>query len=111
MCVKCRMNRELSPGRKENLAVHESHPAASEDNIISSCSTVRSAKEVIFYEKFVTLFTDSFRELKAVRTITTMAMLAAVAVILGFSPLNMDSLSVSAFLVFQMVSLIICLDR
>ena len=31
MCVKCRMNRELSPGRKENLAVHESHPAASED--------------------------------------------------------------------------------
>lgn len=62
-------------------------------------------------KKFVTLFTDSFRELKAVRTITTMAMLAAVAVILGFSPLNMDSLSVSAFLVFQMVSLIICLDR
>ena len=85
MCVKCRMNRELSPGRKENLAVHESHPAASEDNIISSCSTVRSAKEVIFFmKKFVTLFTDSFRELKAVRTITTMAMLAAVAVILGF---------------------------
>ena len=85
MCVKCRMNRELSPGRKENLAVHESHPAASEDNIISSCSTVRSAKEVIFLmKKFVTLFTDSFRELKAVRTITTMAMLAAVAVILGF---------------------------
>lgn len=35
-------------------------------------------------KKFVTLFTDSFRELKAVRTITTMAMLAAVAVILGF---------------------------
>lgn len=30
------------------------------------------------------MFTDSFRELKAVRTITTMAMLAAVAVILGF---------------------------
>ena len=26
-------------------------------------------------KKFVTLFTDSFRELKAVRTITTMAML------------------------------------
>ena len=35
-------------------------------------------------KKFVTLFTDSFRELKAVRTITTMAMLAAVAVILGY---------------------------
>ena len=38
--------------RKEFLAVHESHPAASEDrNIISSCSMMRSAKEVIFYEK------------------------------------------------------------
>ena len=33
--------------------------------------------------KFVTLFTDSCKELKSVRTITTMAMLAAVAVILG----------------------------
>ena len=29
-------------------------------------------------KKFVTLFTDSARELKSVRTITTMAMLAAV---------------------------------
>lgn len=52
--------------------------------IISCCSSVRSAKEVIFNEKFVTLFTDSARELKSVRTITTMAMLAAVAVILGY---------------------------
>ncbi|MBP3489452.1 MAG: folate family ECF transporter S component [Roseburia sp.] len=34
-------------------------------------------------KKFVTLFTDSYRELKSVRTITTMAMLAALAVILG----------------------------
>ncbi len=33
--------------------------------------------------KFVTLFTDSYKELKSVRTITTMAMLAAVAIILG----------------------------
>ena len=48
MCVKCQLNRELSAGRKDFLAVHESHPAASEDrNIISSCSK-RSAKEVIF---------------------------------------------------------------
>ena len=53
-------------------------------------------------KKFVTLFTDSARELKSVRTITTMAML---------SPSNMDSLSVSVFPVFQMVSLITCLDR
>ena len=35
-------------------------------------------------KKFVTLFTDFARELKSVRTITTMAMLAAVAVILGY---------------------------
>lgn len=35
-------------------------------------------------KKFVTLFTDSSRELKSVRTITIMAMLAAVAVVLGF---------------------------
>lgn len=33
--------------------------------------------------KFVTLFTDSYKELKFVRTITTMAMLAAIAVVLG----------------------------
>ncbi len=49
MRVKCRLNRELSARRKEFLAVHESHPAASEDrNIISSCSMMRSAQEVIF---------------------------------------------------------------
>ena len=49
MRVKCRLNRELSARRKDFLAVHESHPAASEDrNIISSCSMMRSAKEVIF---------------------------------------------------------------
>ena len=84
MRVKCRLNRELSARRKEFLAVHESHPAASEDrNIISSCSMMRSAKEVIFMKKFVALFTDSYRELKSVRTITTMAMLAAIAIILG----------------------------
>ena len=34
-------------------------------------------------KKFVALFTDSYRELKSVRTITTMAMLAAIAIILG----------------------------
>lgn len=34
-------------------------------------------------KKFVTLFTDSSKEMKSVKTLTTMAMLAAVAVILG----------------------------
>ena len=62
-------------------------------------------------KKFVTLFTDSFRELKAVRTITTMAMLAAVAVILGFFSIEYGQFIRIGFLVFQMVSLIICLDR
>lgn len=62
-------------------------------------------------KKFVTLFTDSFRELKAVRTITTMAMLAAVAVILGFFSIEYGQFIRIGFPVFQMVSLIICLDR
>ena len=33
--------------------------------------------------KFATLFTDSYKELKSVRTITLMAMFAAIAIILG----------------------------
>ena len=61
-------------------------------------------------KKFVTLFTDSARELKSVRTITTMAMLQ-LPLSLDISPSNMDSLSVSVFPVFQMVSLITCSDR
>ena len=62
-------------------------------------------------KKFVPVFTDSFRELKAVRTITTMAMLAAVAVILGFFSIEYGQFIRIGFPVFQMVSLIICLDR
>ena len=34
-------------------------------------------------KKFVTLFTDSSDELKSVRTLTVMAMLGAIAIILG----------------------------
>lgn len=52
-------------------------------------------------KKFVTLFTDSFRELKAVRTITTMAMLAAVAVILGFFSIEYGQFIRIGFPVFQ----------
>lgn len=62
-------------------------------------------------KKFVTLFTDSFRELKAVRTITTMAMLAAVAVILGFFSIEYGQFIRIGFSSIPMVSLIICLDR
>ena len=59
-------------------------------------------------KKFVTLFTDSARELKSVRTITTMAMLAAVAVILGYFSIEYGQLIRIGFPVFQMVSLITC---
>lgn len=42
-------------------------------------------------KKFVTLFTDSYRELKYVRTITTCAMLAAIAVVLGMFSINIGN--------------------
>ncbi|ADL04741.1 folate family ECF transporter S component [Lacrimispora saccharolytica] len=42
-------------------------------------------------KKFVTLFTDSYRELKSVRTITTSAMFGAVAIVLGMFSINMGS--------------------
>ena len=62
-------------------------------------------------KKFVTLFTDSARELKSVRTITTMAMLAAVAVILGYFSIEYGQFIRIGFFVFQMVSLITCSGR
>ena len=61
-------------------------------------------------KKFVALFTDSYRELKSVRTITTMAMLAAIAIILGMFS-NTAILSASVFQVSQTESLPTCLDR
>lgn len=42
-------------------------------------------------KNFVTLFTDSYREFKSVRTITTMAMLAALAIILGMFSIDYGS--------------------
>ena len=42
-------------------------------------------------KNFVTLFTDSYHKLKSVRTITTMAMLAAVAVILSMFSIEYGS--------------------
>ncbi|HBC98985.1 MAG TPA: folate family ECF transporter S component [Lachnoclostridium sp.] len=42
-------------------------------------------------KKFVTLFTDSYRELKSVRTITTAAMFGAVAIVLSMFSINMGS--------------------
>lgn len=41
--------------------------------------------------KFAALFTDSCKELKSVRTITTMAMFAAVAIILGMFSIEIGS--------------------
>lgn len=92
MRVKCRLNRELSAGRKEDifLAVHMSHPAAFEDNhwicikIISFCSKRICKGGNFFMKKLATLYRDSYRELKNVRTLTTAAMFGAVSVILGY---------------------------
>ncbi|MGN1315237.1 MAG: folate family ECF transporter S component [Lachnospiraceae bacterium] len=42
-------------------------------------------------KNFVTLFTDSYHKLKSVKTITTMAMLAAVAIILGMFSIDYGS--------------------
>lgn len=41
--------------------------------------------------KFAALFTDSYKELKSVRTITTAAMLAAIAIILGMFSIEIGS--------------------
>ncbi len=62
-------------------------------------------------KKFVTLFTDSFRELKAVRTITTMAMLQLLSSVIDFSPLNMGSLFDWFFQYSKWYRRIICLHR
>ncbi len=42
-------------------------------------------------KKFVTLFTDSYREMKSVRTITTAAMFGAIAIILGMFSINIGN--------------------
>ncbi|MBE5985883.1 MAG: folate family ECF transporter S component, partial [Paenibacillaceae bacterium] len=42
-------------------------------------------------KKLVTLFTDSYRELKSVRTITAAAMFAAVAIILDMFSIQLGS--------------------
>lgn len=42
-------------------------------------------------KKFVTLFTDSYKEFKSVRTITVSAMLAAIAIVLGYFSINIGA--------------------
>ena len=41
--------------------------------------------------KFAALFTDSYKELKSVRTVTTLAMFAAVAIVLGAFSINVGN--------------------
>ena len=41
--------------------------------------------------KFAALFTDSYRELRSVRTITTLAMFAAIAIVLGAFSINIGN--------------------
>ena len=62
-------------------------------------------------KKFVALFTDSYRELKSVRTITTMAMLAAIAIILGMFSIEYGNFIRIGFRVSRTESLPTCLDR
>ncbi len=42
-------------------------------------------------KKLIALFTGSYRELKAVRTVTVLAMLAAIAIVLGFFSIEIGS--------------------
>ncbi len=42
-------------------------------------------------KKFAALFTDSYRELKSVRTVTTLAMFAAIAIVLGAFSIEVSS--------------------
>ena len=61
-------------------------------------------------KKFVTLFTDSYKELKSVRTITTAAMLAAIAIILGMFSIDVAVPYELAFPVFRTAYALICSD-
>ena len=67
-------------------------------------------RRYFFYEKFVTLFTDSYKELKSVRTITTAAMLAAIAIILGMFSIDVGSTIRIGFSVFRTAYALICSD-
>ena len=96
MCVKCRPDGELPGGRRVSEQIR--YPRYTlripllhidgQDYLL--CVALRTtAKEVIFMKKMKTLFTDSFHELKDLKTLAASAMLLAIAVVLGFYRLQL----------------------
>ena len=76
MRVKCWLYRELTAGRKEFLAVHMPHPAATETESLSPAQQVCKGGKLMFKE--------SLDEFKNLRNLTTAAMFAAISVIMGY---------------------------
>lgn len=89
MCVKCRMNRELSYGRKGNLRYIVRIPLLQYDNQIiifgnlSYCSQ-KVCKGGFFMSKSKALFLSSYNELKKVRCITLLGMLGAISIVINY---------------------------
>lgn len=90
MCVKCHSDGELPVDEKKFLAVHISHPAAAHRQRLIYLLCVAKGllqRRYIFMEKCKKLrnmFRESARELKDSHTMVVIAMLLALAVVLGF---------------------------
>ncbi len=90
MCVKCHSDGELPMDEKMFLAVHISHPAAAHRQRTIYLLCVAKGllqRRYIFMEKckkLRDLFRESAEELKDSRTLAVIAMLLALAVMLGF---------------------------
>lgn len=89
MCVKCHPDGELPGGRRvlSGLAVQIPHPAAThrQKKIACLCVALRTtAKEVIFMKNLKKQLTDSFYELRDLKTLVAAAMLLSVTIVLGF---------------------------
>ena len=90
MCVKCHLDGELPMDEKMFLAVHISHPAAAHRQRTIYLLCVAKGllqRRYIFMEKckkLRDLFRESAEELKDSRTLAVIAMLLALAVMLGF---------------------------
>jgi len=92
MCVKCQPDGELPAGRKAwSLRYISRIPLLHIDRRYLLCVALRktTAKEVFFMRKIKTLFTDSFQELRSLKTLAMSAMLLAIAVVLGFYTLQL----------------------
>lgn len=92
------------------LAVHISHPAAAHNRYerYLLCVAKDTAKEVFFMEQMKSQFTDSWKELRNLRTLVVTAMMTAVAVVLGFYSVQLtEFLKISfAFLANEVTALL-----